>query len=299
MATKDSLDDVAARWVVRIDRGSLTEQEKDDLETWLQTDIRHKGAFLRSQAVWHATDRAKALYSPTLNLPQHKQRPSRRAFMSAAAAASVAAFFIPAESGEASTRYSTQKNILHCENGKQRRIVLDCYSQLEDKSEQTSLLMGQCFITDRHRYVKTQNLRFVLDGSLLLTKSSSYENAVVVDGTAIMHGHRLNEHKHFSVGAQVTVTPQGRLHFSTVDQDTLARLTAWTQGQVSLATETLSEAADIFNRYNQKQLVPSFRLADMRLSGLFDLNRPDVFAQAVKAILGAHIKEDAGHIFLE
>lgn len=299
MATKDSPDDVAAHWTARLDRGCLTEQEKDELETWLQADIRHKGAFLRSQAIWHATDRAKALYSPTLSLPQSTDRPSRRAFMSAAVAASIAAFFIPAESGEASTRYSTQKNILHCGETKQRQMVLDCYTQLEDKSEQTSLLMGQCFIADRRRCVKTQNLRFVLNGSLLLSKGSSYDNAVVVDGTAIMQGHRLNERKHLSSGAQVTVTPQGRLHFSTVDQDTLARLTAWTQGQVSLATETLSEATDIFNRYNQKQLVPSFRLADMRLSGLFDLNRPDVFAQAVKAILGGRIKEDTHHIFLE
>lgn len=299
MATKDSPDDVAAHWVAHIDRAPLTEQETQELETWLQADIRHKGAFLRSQAVWHATERAKALYTPTLAPSQRAHRPSRRAFMSAAVAASVAACVIPVESGEASTRYKTQKNILHCENTKQRQIVLDCYTQLEEKSEQTSLLMGQCFITDKHRCVRTQNLRFVLDGSLLLTKGSSYDNAVVVNGTATMQGHRLKERKHLSVGAQVTVTPQGRLHFSTVDQDTLARLTAWTQGQVSLATETLSEATDIFNRYNQKQLVPSFRLADMRLSGLFDLNRPDVFAQAVKAILGGRITEDAHHIFLE
>ncbi|WP_406239083.1 DUF4880 domain-containing protein [Acetobacter orientalis] len=299
MATEDSLDDVAAHWVARIDRRALTPREQHELQSWLQADIRHKGAFLRSQAIWHATDRAKALYSPTLSLPHHTHLPSRRAFISTAVAASVAAFFVPAKSGEASTYYSTQKNILKCQATKQRQIILDCTTQLEDKSEQTSLLLGRCFITDTQRCVKTHTMRFLLNGSLLVTKGPTYESAVVVTGTAFLQGQRLGERKRLAAGAHVTMTPQGRLHFSTVEQDTLERWIAWTQGQVSLATETLSEATDIFNRYNQKQLVPSFRLADMRLSGLFDLNRPDVFAAAVKAILGGHVREDPHHIFLE
>lgn len=178
-------------------------------------------------------------------------------------------------------------------------MVLDCYSLVEDRSELTCVRAGQCFITDRQRIVKTQNLRFLLNGSLLLSKGPTYESCVVVEGTAILQGHKLCERKELASGAKITLTPQGKLHFSTVDKDTLSRLTAWTQGQVSLATETLSEASDIFNRYNQKQLSPSFRLADMRLSGIFDLNRPDVFAIAVKAILGGNIREDGHHIFLE
>lgn len=299
MATEDTLDGVAANWVARIDRRPLTQHEQQELQDWLDADIRHKGVFLRSQAIWHATDRAKLLYSPTLSLPQRTHMPSRRAFFSTAVAASVAAFFVSTKSSEASTYYSTHKNILKCQVTKQRQIILDCATQVKDKSEQTSLVVGRCFITDTQRCVKMHTTRFLLDGSLLVTKGPSYESAVVIAGTAVLHGQKLGERKRLTPGVQVTITPQGKLHFSNLDQETLDRWTAWTQGQVSLATETLSEAADIFNRYNQKQLMPSFRLADMRLSGLFDLNRPDVFASAVKAILGGHVREDTHHIFLE
>lgn len=49
MATEDSLDDVAAHWVAKIDRRPLTQQENQTLQNWLETDIRHKGAFLRAK----------------------------------------------------------------------------------------------------------------------------------------------------------------------------------------------------------------------------------------------------------
>lgn len=100
-------------------------------------------------------------------------------------------------------------------------------------------------------------------------------------------------------GEQILHNPSGQLHFSYLDADALARLSAWTTGQLSLDTQTISEASDIFNRYNQKQIMPSFRLADFRLSGLFDLNRPDVFALAVKTLLGAQIREEGQYIYLE
>ena len=117
-------------------------------------------------------------------------------------------------------------------------------------------------------------------------KDANYEIGLVMDGHASLKGQHPSEYKTLSAGEQITRTAAGQLHFSYLDAEALARLSAWTKGQVSLDTQTISEASDIFNRYNQKQLVPSFRLADYRLSGMFDLNRPDVFALAVKTVLG-------------
>lgn len=299
MVQKDTPDEIAANWVARLDQRPLTQQEQSALQHWLEADVRHKGAFLRNQAIWHATDRAKALYAPTLAMPSIAPRLSRRAFIASAAAASLAAMYIPARTAEASTRYGTLKNILHCQNAPSYKMVLDCYSQLEDHSERTDVLSGRCFVSGMQRLVATQKFRFLLNGSLLVTKTPTSESSIVIDGTAIMHGYRFAERKALSAGAKIVFTPQGKLHFTTVDPETLDRLTAWTQGQVSLETETLSEAADIFNKYNEKQLVISFRAADMRLSGLFDLNRPDIFAHAAQSVLGGRLKEDPHHIFLE
>lgn len=299
MATEDSPDDVAAHWVARLDRRPLTEQEQHALQDWLQADIRHKGAFLRSQAIWQAADRAKAFYTPTRALPYSTRQPNRRAFVSSAVAASLCALFVPGKTGEASTRYATSKNILLCPKTKEKQLILDCYSQAEERSDSTRIIFGRAFVSGTERVINTTTLKFVLNGSLLLSRGANYESGIVTSGTAWVKGYGLSEHKTLSSGEEITLTPQGKLHFSYLDPETLSRLTAWTKGQVSLDTETISEAADIFNRYNQKQLVPSFRLADFRLSGMFDLNRPDIFAMAVKTVLHAAIHEDASHIYLE
>ncbi|GAN68526.1 hypothetical protein AA0473_0246 [Acetobacter orleanensis NRIC 0473] len=134
---------------------------------------------------------------------------------------------------------------------------------------------------------------------MLLYKDGNYESGIVLEGHASVKGQRNSEYKILSAGEQITRNQTGQIHFSYLDTETLTRLSAWTKGQVSLDTQTISEASDIFNRYNQKQLVPSFRLADYRLSGMFDLKRPDVFALAVKAVLGGEIREDGQHIYIE
>lgn len=45
------IDDAAARWAVRIDRGPLTQTEELALDQWLSHDSRHQGALVRAQAL--------------------------------------------------------------------------------------------------------------------------------------------------------------------------------------------------------------------------------------------------------
>lgn len=300
MATEDSPDYVAAQWMARIDRSALTQEEQDALNRWVSADIRHKGAFLRAQAVWQATNKARALHAPYPARVAHVPRPSsRRAFFGSAVAASVGLFVIASKTGEARTQYTTLKNILHCRQMPEKQLILDCYSHVDDYSELTRIVYGRCLVAGSQRTVKTSRLRFVINGSLLMYKDANYEIGLVMEGHASLKGQHPSEYKTLSAGEQITRTAAGQLHFSYLDAEALARLSAWTKGQVSLDTQTISEASDIFNRYNQKQLVPSFRLADYRLSGMFDLNRPDVFALAVKTVLGGKIHEDGQHIYLE
>ncbi|MFT9027199.1 DUF4880 domain-containing protein [Acetobacter indonesiensis] len=310
MATENSPDYVAAQWIARIDRSSLTPQEEQALKEWINIDIRHKGAFLRAQAVWQVTQKARALQTPRpLPLPtspssvvvyQPARVLSRRIFLrSAAAAASFGLFAIASKTSEASTQYTTLKNILHCRQSAGQQLILDCYSQVNEYSELTRMVYGRCLVAGAQRAVKTSQLRFVINGHLLLYKDANYESGIVMDGHASVQGQHLSQYKTLSTGEQITRNSAGRLHFSYLDAAALARLSAWTNGQISLDTQTISEASDIFNRYNQKQLVPSFRLADYRLSGLFDLSKPDIFALAVKSVLGGRIREDGQHIYLE
>jgi transmembrane sensor len=60
----DSISDVAARWAVRVDAGALSDAEVLDLETWLNADSRHRGAYVRACAQWEDLDRLSVLNGP-------------------------------------------------------------------------------------------------------------------------------------------------------------------------------------------------------------------------------------------
>jgi transmembrane sensor len=62
-ANGDDIDSTAAVWTVRLDRGGLSDEDRESLERWLQQDQRHLGALVRAQAIWTDLDRAAALHA--------------------------------------------------------------------------------------------------------------------------------------------------------------------------------------------------------------------------------------------
>eukprot|EP01042_Synura_sphagnicola_P012451 gene12451-15845_t len=59
--TAREIDLAAARWAARMDRGDLTDSERETFQVWLDGDNRRPGAFARVRAVAMHTLRAKAL----------------------------------------------------------------------------------------------------------------------------------------------------------------------------------------------------------------------------------------------
>src|SRR3546814_8285208 len=55
------IDQAAADWAARLDRGALTERENAALQVWLNGDSRNQGAFLRAQAIATMSQSAQAL----------------------------------------------------------------------------------------------------------------------------------------------------------------------------------------------------------------------------------------------
>lgn len=58
--SSEDIDDAAANWAARIDRGSLSDRETRDLATWTSADIRRRGALARAMAVLAHFDDAGA-----------------------------------------------------------------------------------------------------------------------------------------------------------------------------------------------------------------------------------------------
>src|SRR5689334_24870246 len=59
--TSQEIDDAAAAWAARLDRGSLPADEESLFDNWLSADPRHLGAFAKAQAVLVHSERARAL----------------------------------------------------------------------------------------------------------------------------------------------------------------------------------------------------------------------------------------------
>lgn len=70
----------------------------------------------------------------------------------------------------------------------------------------------------------------------------------------------------------------------------LDRRLAWRKGQIDLTGETLAEAVDRFNRFNDRQIaLRGPGLAGRRLYGVFALDDPDGFARTAAFSLGATV----------
>ena len=66
--TAQSIDEAAAVWTARLDRG-LTESEQTELEEWLSGDSRRMGALARARAIWAHADRARSLGALATEVP--------------------------------------------------------------------------------------------------------------------------------------------------------------------------------------------------------------------------------------
>jgi len=60
----ESIDEQAARWAIRATAGPLSPEAQRDLDAWLNTDSRHRGAYVRARAQWADLDRLAALHGP-------------------------------------------------------------------------------------------------------------------------------------------------------------------------------------------------------------------------------------------
>jgi transmembrane sensor len=64
MSTVESIDEQAARWTVRAVAGPLSPDEQRELDTWLNADPRHRGAYILARAQWVDLDRLATLHGP-------------------------------------------------------------------------------------------------------------------------------------------------------------------------------------------------------------------------------------------
>ena len=316
--TSQAIDDAAAAWVAREDRGQLSNEDQAALDVWLHADPRHAGALLRARAIGLSSQAASALgrdfdprrFTSSTRRPPVQKSLSRRQLMAwsggaAACGATVAAvgFTLTAPTAYATER--GQMRLVPLPDGstvllntasratvsysKTRRLV----RLLEGEADFTVLSdQGRPFIVE----VGDRQIETAEGGGFRVRKLGREPIDLLVHQGVVQIGNdQIGRRDVLRSDTQITLESgrDGRRDSLPrhVSPTVINRELAWREGKISFEGESLEQAASAFQRYsNVRILIADPTLAREPVSGLFSANDPVGFSRAVADLFGAPIR---------
>jgi transmembrane sensor len=328
MTRAADIDEQAARWLVRLDGQGpeLRDTILAEFETWANSDLRHRAAYLRLSTAWTKSGRLRSLVPAGAPIDRDflRRRPPRaqwhRPLWMAGLAASIAAVvllgwwqFRPAtmtyrtELGGFSRVPLADGSIVALNTDSEIRV------HLSRSVREVWLVRGEAIFDvahDRRRpfdvHVESAMVRAVgtsfevrrlngQDVDILVT-----EGRVAVDVPGVMRSAEATAATPVMVAAgEAAMARAGHLEVRKIGSAEAARRLAWQGGQISLQGETLAEAVDEFNRYSRRQLaLADPELGTLRVGGSFKTTDIDSFAAALGTSFGLHAEEEGRGILV-
>jgi transmembrane sensor len=307
MAQSARIDDAAAEWAARADRGALESHEASALEAWLAQDPRHLGAFARASAVLSHFDKARAL-GPGFPVAA-RPLPTRRGALSAIAAT------LAVTAGAGAITYSLVYRRYSTKLGEMRRVALP------DGSTVTLNTASEVVVdfTGRRRSVRLARGEALFDVAIGDRPFEVEAGGLRLKAGEASFNVRQREGRQVEVlvcrgvvdladGAAPTRLPTATLTFArpaapvsvkAVDGDDVSRKLAWREGMIAFHGETLGEAAQEFARYtDQRIIIDDPEVARRTVVGLFVANDPAGFAKAVATSFGLEAQAAEGGVRL-
>lgn len=304
------IEQEAADWVAVIDREGRAAAVSRGLDSWLSEDSRCVGALLQAETAWRMLDGLNPTHSagvvvPISSKPTRKATPSRRWFLGATAAASVAGI---AALGALWFQVARGQRV-RTAVGEIRRVPLadgstaavnttsELVMRVEKKTRSIMLDSGEAFFevkkdAARPFIVEAGDVRVMAVGTAFsVRKLPDAVEVIVTEGTveAWVVGAK-DSRTRISAGGRATLTASVAIDQRTIGQAEAARALAWRDGRVDFAGETLADAAAEFNRYNTRQIViADAALAKERFYGRFHTDDVEGFAEAVHQTLNASV----------
>jgi len=284
--------DMAARFVARMDGENWGEADEAELQLWLDGGAGREGLLLQVHAAWVAA-------TPVAQEEIVEEAPAapafwrRRGFLGAMAA-SVAAVVGAGRWLDARSSFATRV-------GEIRRVPLADGSVMTINSG--SELTVRMAKGSREIEIAQGEAWFDVakDAARPFTVAAGKVRARAV-GTAFSVRRRETVESwseedeslrlRLVAGERALLSDTAVVHHESDRASAVDRSLAWRSGMIDLNGTSLSEAADEFNRYNQRQIIIADPVvADEQFDGLFRINDPQGFAEAVKASLNVGIDE--------
>jgi transmembrane sensor len=315
--TSHTINEAAATWVARLDRGPLSDADAEALETWLGGDPRRMGAFMRARALFSRTESAWSLepvfdpgtYAPPPSLP------SRRRVLAWGGGGAIAATMGALVVGygvTASTAYATGRGEMRqvpLADG--AKLTLNTLSKVEVGSvfdpHQVRLVMGEILVS-RSGGGKAANTLRIEDwrlraerGLFFLSNLPGQTPEITVHRGVVDVGGPGGEALRLDEGSRLSLVPDPELgrRVRKLSADQLSRELSWLDGQVAFNDERMDKAVEIFARYSSQPIVirdPA--LARETVTGLFAAKDPAGFARAIGTAFGVAVRVDPDRIVL-
>jgi len=319
--TSRSIDETAADWIARLDRGPLSTEESQALEAWLHGDPRRRGAMLRADAYAMLSESARALGpqfdprafaepAPAPADPEPRRGLSRRSMLAmvgtgGALAASVLALGIALPAAAITTDLG-EVRLVTLDDGS--TVMLNTQTSVKvhySPSERVvELLYGEAFFTilaDARRpfFVELPGKRLratrgtfrvrKLDGKPVDILADQGKLALAsVAGTPARLELPASSRLTFQPDALIQRLPAPAL----VAPDLVSRELAWRDGKIAFEGEPLEHAAAEFARYSRTRIeISDPALAREPVAGLFSASDPMGFSRAVAGLFDAQVEQ--------
>lgn len=319
--TSRYIDEKAADWIARLDRGPLSEEESQSLEAWLSEDPRRRGALLRADALSLLSESARALGSQfeprqfaTSKAPAAPVISRRKllawAGAGGAVAASIVALGISAPAAGAITTGLGEVRLVTLDDGSS--VMLNSQTSVKvrysDSQRRVELLHGEAYFT----IVRDVNRPFLVDvaGAHLRAARAAFRVRkldgkpvdVLVDQGGIALGTasepvvmQANTRLLLPPHADGSPAPVPR----TISSGLVSRELAWREGKIAFEGERLDQAAAEFARYSKTRIeIRDPALAGEPVSGLFSASDPMGFSRAIAGIFDAQIEQRGDVVIL-
>jgi len=306
--TAKQIDAAAAAWAARLDRGDLSAREESELDDWLAQDPRRVGAFAKARAVALYSERAKALgphfdarkFQPSVPAKTISRRTLLWGGSAIAAGLSVAVTtgYVYATRGE---EYTTQRG--------QMKVIPLADGSVVSLNTASSIKVNYTKALRTITLIEGEALFDVAKDALRPFQVLAGDAQVFAIGTSFVVRHlaeapvevlvregvvEVNKRAHNTPGLRLSTNMRAiaapeaiNATPAAVSADEVRRAMAWREGRIAFQGETLRQAVAEFQRYSDTRIViEDDAIAAQAVTGLFQVNDPIGFAQAVASSFG-------------
>ncbi|WP_395396812.1 FecR domain-containing protein [Novosphingobium sp. BL-8A] len=316
-----SIDDIASAWALRCDAGALDVAEQTELDSWLDADRRHRGAFVRAQAVLNWLDAAPNTQAVSNTQPapevadpmEQHARPRRRWMRMAglgtltAMAASLALFLLVPSAPDYATEIGEQRQVT-LDDGSIAALNTD--SQLDvaysDARRDLTLRGGEAWFKVAHNRarpfeVRVGKVHVRATGTAFSVRRIDRGVRVVVSEGRVLAWVEGSPQPPIAIsrGDEAVLRPDLAVQHAAVTVDVDQAL-AWRRGEIGLDGQSGAEAAAEFNRYSTRPIrVVNPRAAQYRLVGYFQTSQSQEFALALAKLTHSQVSQKGNEIIIE